>query len=285
MSELSDLTATELVAGIKAKAFSPQEVLDSVLARCEAAKSLNAFVTLTVDEARQSAKRTEEAILNGHTQAPLLGIPYSVKDVTNCHGVPTTYGSKVLKPYVPEHDHVSVARTRAAGGILIGKTTTPELAHKIHTVSPLSGLTLNPHHPDVTAGGSSGGAATAVAAGMGPIALGTDGGGSVRIPASCCGVVGLKPTIGSIPDIDAQDLFGVTAHVGPLARTVSDTRLFFDVLCGPHPLDPYGQADRPTDQSCDSLKGLRVAWMPKCGNAQVDDDVYSLTLAAVQMLE
>src|SRR5690606_3798674 len=143
---------------------------------------------------------------------------------------------------VPASDAISVARAKQAGAILIGKTTTPEFAHKIHTSTVDGGLTLNPYHPGVTCGGSSGGAAVAVAAGMGPLALGTDGGGSVRIPASCCGVVGLKPTLGRIPDTDGLDLFGATAHVGPLARSVADTRLFFKAIEGFDINDPYGQA-------------------------------------------
>src|SRR5690606_18079390 len=137
------------------------------------------------------------------------------------------------------------------------------------TYSPFSGLTLNPFNPDVTSGGSSGGAAVAVALGMGPIALGTDGGGSVRIPASCCGIVGLKASIGSIPDPHGRDLFGVTSQVGPMARSVSDVRLVNQPLEGGHRNDPYNQGERVAPPGCNSLKAVRGAWMPKCVNTQV----------------
>lgn len=285
MSEVHDLTAVELAGKIRSKEISPKEVVDAALARIEACKELNAFVTVAAEEAIRAAADAERVVMKGGALPPLAGIPYSVKDVTSCQGIETTYGSSAMPAFVPDADNLAVARARAAGAILLGKTTTPELAHKIHTYAPVSGLTLNPYSPDVTCGGSSGGAAVAVAAGMGPISLGTDGGGSVRIPASCCGVVGLKPTIGSIPDPQAQDLFGVTAHVGPLARTVADTRLFYEVVQGGHRHDPYSQGPRPAPRSCATLQGVRVAWMPRCGNMDVDTEVAALTHAAVKRME
>jgi Asp-tRNA(Asn)/Glu-tRNA(Gln) amidotransferase A subunit family amidase len=150
-------------------------------------------------------------------------VPFSVKDLTNTAGVRTTMGSAIFETNVPKEDAVAVARAKAAGAILIGKTTTPEFGHKQSTDAPIFGQTLNPIDPNVTCGASSGGAAVAVAAGMGPLALGTDGGGSIRIPAACCGVVGLKATLGADRQFAAADLFSANSYVGPMARDVADT--------------------------------------------------------------
>lgn len=281
MDELLSWSAVEMVAAIRRKTLSPVELVDAVLDRIEARNDLNAFVTVTREEARAAARQAEKAVSADQGLSPLHGIPFSVKDVTNTEGVRTSLGSAALENHVPASDAISVARAKQAGAILIGKTTTPEFAHKIHTSTVDGGLTLNPYHPGVTCGGSSGGAAVAVAAGMGPLALGTDGGGSVRIPASCCGVVGLKPTLGRIPDTDGLDLFGATAHVGPLARSVADTRLFFKAIEGFDINDPYGQAVLPAQRACHDMRGLRVGWMPRCGNSQVDHDVLRLCSEAV----
>lgn len=285
MSDLADLSARAIARGIKAKEFSPVEVLDAVLDRIEERKDLNAFVTVTADEARVAAREAEDVVARGGDLAPLHGVPFSVKDMTWTKGAPTTFGSRIFADFVPGSDAESVARARASGAILIGKTTTPEFAHKIHTSTPMGGLTLNPYSPDVTCGGSSGGAAVAVAAGMGPLALGTDGGGSVRIPASCCGIVGLKPTIGRIPDLETADPFAASAHVGPMARDVADTRMLFDAIQGFHAGDPYGQARLPAVEPRNDLKGLRVGWMRLCGNSRVESEVHRLTTLAVTRLE
>ncbi len=285
MREIHSWSAIELSRRIRQKEVSVIEVVDAMLARIADCNKANAFVCVVEDQAREAARAAQRILESGVDIPPLLGLPYSAKDVTNCKGVPTRYGSAVLPPFLPQEDNLAVARTRAAGGILLGKTATPELAHKAFTVSPVSGLTLNPFSPAVTSGGSSGGAAVSVALGMNPIALGTDGGGSIRIPAACCGVVGLKPTIGSVPDHQAQDLFGVTAHTGPLARNVADLRLFYEVLEGGHPLDPYSQAARPPSRKCQSLEGVRVAWLPKCGNKELDAEVLRLCSAAVREME
>ncbi|MGE4371246.1 MAG: amidase [Burkholderiaceae bacterium] len=281
MNQVGKLSATELGKKIRQKELSVTEVVEAAFEQIEACQDYNAFVCTVQDDAMQAAARAQDQLMRGGDLPPLFGIPYSVKDVTNCQGVPTRYGSTALPSFTPTQDNLGVARARAAGAILLGKTTTPELAHKAFTFSPLSGLTLNPYSPDVTAGGSSGGAAVAVALGMGPIALGTDGGGSVRLPASCCGVVGLKPTIGSPPDPQAQDLFGATSHVGPLGRDVADVRLFYQVLQGGHYADPYGQSTLPAVGSCKDLSGLKIAWLPKCGNQELDVDVYKATRAAI----
>ncbi|MGB6105890.1 MAG: amidase family protein [Pusillimonas sp.] len=285
MNEICCLSAVELAQKIRQKELSAVEVVEAMLSRIGDCKETNAFVCTVADQALEAAGEAQRRVMAGEDVPVLHGVPYSAKDVTNCQGVPTRYGSKALPAFVPQEDNLAVARARAAGAILLGKTATPELAHKAFTYSPLSGLTLNPFSPDVTSGGSSGGAAVAVALGMGPISLGTDGGGSVRIPAACCGVVGLKPTIGSLPDHQAQDLFAVTAHAGPLARNVADTRLFYEVLEGGHLHDPYSQGRRPAPGQCNSLEGVRVAWLPKCGNKELDPDIERLSLAALGQME
>lgn len=285
MTHLADLSAHELARGIRRRDYSPVEVTDAVLARIEERRDLNAFVTVTGDAARAAAREAEQAVMRSEALPPLHGLPFSVKDMTWTQGVRTTYGSHVFENFVPDSDAESVARARAGGAILVGKTTTPEFAHKIHTSTPMGGLTLNPFSPDVTCGGSSGGAAVAVAAGMGPLALGTDGGGSVRIPASCCGIVGLKPTLGRIPDSEAADAFAATAHVGPMARDVADTRLLFEAIEGFHRNDPYGQAALPRAEGPWDMNGLRVGWMRLCGNSRVEQEVDRLTSLAVSRME
>lgn len=273
-TDLADLTATELRAGYRAGSFSPVEVVDAALARIEARADLNAFVTVTAEEARAAAREAEAAM--GGDLPPLFGLPYSVKDLTLTKGVRTTFGSKAFADFVPDEDAVAVGRAKAAGAILIGKTTTPEFGHKIHTAAPLFGRTLNPHSPDVTPGGSSGGAAVAVAAGMGPIALGTDGGGSVRIPSACCGTVGLKSTLGSITNLQAGDLFSANVHVAPMARRVADTALLFEAVAGFDRRDPYGQAALPHPMRFEEMAGLRVAWLPTAGN-RIDSEIADIT--------
>jgi aspartyl-tRNA(Asn)/glutamyl-tRNA(Gln) amidotransferase subunit A len=197
-----------------------------------------------------------------------------VKDLTYTKGVRTTMGSAIFAENVPTEDAVPVARLKAAGAILMGKTTTPEFGHKPFTEGPLFGVTRNPWALDRTAGGSSGGAAAAVAAGLGPLALGTDGGGSIRIPAACCGIVGLKPTLGRVPHIHAPDLFGNNSYIGPMTRTVADARLMLDAIEGPHSGDPYARVlphdPRPVDGD---LRAIRAGFLLRAGNRIVDPEV------------
>jgi aspartyl-tRNA(Asn)/glutamyl-tRNA(Gln) amidotransferase subunit A len=184
---------------------------------------------------------------------------------------------------VPEQDAVAVARLKQAGAILIGKTTTPEFGHKALTEAPLFGRTLNPWNEAVTCGGSSGGAAVAALLGMGALALGTDGGGSIRIPAACCGIVGLKATLGAIPHLQVPDLFAANSFVGPMARSIADVALAFSVLRGADRRDPYGQSMLPGAEAR-PLQGLRVAWLPCPGSGPVASTVAETTLAAVRRL-
>jgi aspartyl-tRNA(Asn)/glutamyl-tRNA(Gln) amidotransferase subunit A len=209
-SDLTDFSATELAASIRRKRVSPVELVDAVLARIDSSQaSVNAFITVLYDAARAQAKAAEKAVMLGDDLGPLHGVPFSVKDLTYTAGVRTTMGSAIFENFVPTEDAVPVARLKHAGAILLGKTTTPEFGHKPLTDSPIFGVTRNPWDLSRTCGGSSGGAAAAIASGLGPLALGSDGGGSIRIPASCCGIVGLKATLGVVPH-GTRQIFSVT---------------------------------------------------------------------------
>jgi aspartyl-tRNA(Asn)/glutamyl-tRNA(Gln) amidotransferase subunit A len=280
MTQIADLSATELCAAIRAKRISPVEAVDAALARIDERRDLNAFMAVCADRARKEAKAAEQRLASGEPLPPLHGVPFSVKDLTNTEGVTTTQGSALFADHVPAADAVSVARMRAAGAILIGKTTTPEFGHKPATEGPFFGRTLNPWNKDYTCGASSGGAAVAVAARIGPIALGSDGGGSIRIPAACCGVVGLKATLGAIPNLQPPDLFGANSYVGPMARDIADTRLQFDVLVGPDRRDPYGQAVAFPTRALRAGERPRVAFLLRCGNI-LDPEVEASVVAAM----
>jgi len=284
MTEIADLSATELREAIRAKQISPVEAVDAALARIEARRDLNAFMAVCADRARKEAKAAERLVAAGEALPPLLGIPFSVKDLTNTEGVATTQGSALFANHVPAADAVAVARMRAAGAILIGKTTTPEFGHKPATDGPFFGQTLNPRNKDYTCGGSSGGAAVAVAARMGPIALGTDGGGSIRIPAACCGVIGLKATLGAIPNLQPPDLFGANSFVGPIARDIADIRLQFDVLVGPDRRDPYGQTAAFPRRVLGEGERPRIGFLLRCGNI-LDPEVETSVLSAMRKAE
>jgi len=277
MSDIAQLSAVALAEAIRAGKISAVEAVEAALARIEAESRLNAFITVSAERAHQEARDADARLARGDTLGPLHGVPFSVKDLTSTEGVRTSFGSRLNPGFVPPSDAVAVARSRQAGAILIGKTTTPEFGHKPFTEGPFFGRTLNPWREDVTCGGSSGGAAVAVAARMGPLALGTDGGGSIRIPAACCGVVGLKPTLGAVPNLQPQDLFSANSYVGPMARNVADTRLLFDAIVGPDRGDPYGQA-APRQPARRAL--TKIGWLLACGN-KVDPEVERVTTAAI----
>ncbi|WP_372624989.1 amidase [Falsiroseomonas sp.] len=275
------LSAAEAAAAIRTRRLSPITLIDAVLdAIARTQSTLNAFVTVDDETARAAAREADAAVMRGDVLGPLHGVPFSVKDLTWTKGLRTTMGSALYREFVPEEDAVPVARLREAGAILIGKTTTPEFGHKPYTDSPVSGVSRNPWDLARTPGGSSGGAAAAVAAGLGPIALGTDGGGSVRIPAACCGVLGLKPTLGRVPHVHAPDGFGNNSYIGPITRTVADMRLMVAAMEGPDPRDPYAFA-LPTPPAPGAL---RIGWAPRVGNALLDPEVEALTAAAMRQL-
>ena len=202
-------SASELAEQIRSRQVSTVEVVEAALRRIDASQPiLNAFITVARDEALDDARKAEDSIVRGGDLGPLHGVPFSVKDLVNTRGVRTTMGSLIFEHNVPDRDAISVARLRAAGAIMIGKTTTPEFGHKPFTRAPLFGDTPNAWDRDRIAGGSSGGAAVAAAVGLTPLNVGTDGGGSIRIPAAANGIVGLKATLGTIPHDAAPDSFG-----------------------------------------------------------------------------
>ena len=231
--------AGAIVDAVRDGKISAADVVGNVLKRIDQIDGdLNAFVTVCADEAMAVARAADARRPKGQVLGPLDGVPVSVKDIILTKGVRTTAGSKLQETFIPDVDAIVVERLKAAGAIIIGKTTTPEYCHKTIADSPLTGETRNPWDLTRTPGGSSGGSAVAVAAGMGPISIGTDGGGSIRLPAALCGVVGLKPTSGMIPQwpvISGWDLLGQT---GPLARSVADIARVMQVISGPDTRDP-----------------------------------------------
>ena len=283
---LVEADALTLARLIRDKQVSPVAVVEAVLARIEALQpTVNAFITVTAEEARAAARRAEAAVMGGERLGPLHGVPFSVKDLLPTRGVRTTMGSLIFADQVPAEDAVPVRRLREAGAILVGKTTTPEFGHKPLTDSPLFGATRNPWDLSRTAGGSSGGAAAAVVSGQAPLALGTDGGGSIRLPASCCGIVGLKPTLGRVPHVSQADLFSSTSYIGPMARTVAETAACFDAIAGFDAGDPYSRPEPADDPRDVTVRGLRVGWLPRVGNRLVDAEVLAATEAAVRHLD
>jgi aspartyl-tRNA(Asn)/glutamyl-tRNA(Gln) amidotransferase subunit A len=286
--ELAYLSAADLAAAIRQKQVSPVEVVESVLARIERLNPrLNAFCAVTADAARTEARSAEEAVLRGDRLGPLCGVPFSVKDLVITRGVRTAFGSRIYEHHVPEEDAPVVERLRAAGAIMVGKTTTPEFGWKGTTDSPLTGISRNPWDLTKSPGGSSGGAAAAVAAGLAPLAVGTDGGGSIRIPGSFCAVFGLKPTYGLVPVYPAPAT-GTLSHVGPMTRTVRDAALMLQVMAGPDERDPLSFPTTGIDFASGlamGIRGLRVAWSPTFGYAHVAPEVRAVTALAASRFE
>jgi aspartyl-tRNA(Asn)/glutamyl-tRNA(Gln) amidotransferase subunit A len=268
-TELTELTAVELLDGYRRREFSPVDATRATLDRAEEIQpAVNAFVRLDAEGALASAAESAERWRRGEPSGLLDGVPVTVKDILLQRGTPTLRGSKTIAEQGSwGEDAPSVARLREHGAVFIGKTTTPEFGWKGVTDSLLSGITRNPHDPSRTAGGSSGGSAAAVALGAGPLSLGTDGGGSVRIPASFCGIFGLKPTYGRVPLYPAS-AFGTLSHVGPMARDAADAALLLDVIGVPDARDWSG-LDRPPGSFSKGLahgiQGLRIAYSPSLG--------------------
>jgi Asp-tRNA(Asn)/Glu-tRNA(Gln) amidotransferase A subunit family amidase len=281
-------SAVELAALVRERQLSPVELIDALLARIDALDpALGAFGTVAYEQARSHARLAEAAVLRGDALGPLHGVPVSIKDNLETAGLRTTYGSAVFAEHVPTEDAVAVARLKVAGAIVVGKTNLPEFASKSITDSPLFGDARNPWALDRVAGGSSGGAAAAVAAGLGPLAIGTDASGSIRIPAACCGVLGLKPTAGRVPQYPNQNPWEIASQVGPLARVAADLDLALRVIGGPDPRDPISLPPIPEawDAPLDSLvRPWRFAWNTTLGFARVDADVLRITGALVERL-
>jgi aspartyl-tRNA(Asn)/glutamyl-tRNA(Gln) amidotransferase subunit A len=285
-TDLCYLPATELGEAIRSKKVSPVEVVDAILARIERYNPrLNAYCTLTAAAARAAAKEAEAAVMQGDTLGALHGIPVSIKDLVTTKGVRTTYGSKLYEQFIPDEDAPVVERLQRAGAIILGKTNTPEFGHKAITDNRVFGPSRNPWNLEYTPGGSSGGAAAAVAMDLGPLAVGTDAGGSIRMPASCCGIFGLKPSLGLVPYAPTFGGLETLSHVGPMTRTVRDAALMLNAMVGVDPRDisslPAIESDYLAGLDA-GIKGLRVAWGPDWGYAAVDPQIRRITAAAAQ---
>jgi Asp-tRNA(Asn)/Glu-tRNA(Gln) amidotransferase A subunit family amidase len=282
--EIAWMPATEMAAAIRAKKLSPVDVTQALLDRIEAVNpKINAYCLVTPEMALEQAREAEEAVTRGDELGPLHGVPVSIKDLFDVPGLPTTKGSLIYKDYIATSWEYSAKALIDAGGIHLGKTNTPEFGMIAMTQNKLFGATTNPWDPTRIAGGSSGGAAAAVAAGLGPIAHGSDGGGSIRIPASICGVFGLKPTYGRVPRKPGG--WTTMTHRGPITRTVSDAALAMDVMAYQEPGDPFsvttypgsflGEVDR-------GISGLRIAWSADLGFAPVEPEVAAICEAAAK---
>jgi aspartyl-tRNA(Asn)/glutamyl-tRNA(Gln) amidotransferase subunit A len=287
-TDLCFTPATRLATLIRTRALSPVELTHAVLDRIERLNpTLNAFCTLTAEPALAAARAAEQAVMRGAALGPLHGLPFSIKDLAFTAGIRTMAGSAIFEQRVPDTDAPYVRRLKAAGGIMVGKTTTPEFGWKGLGDSPVTGITRNPWNQAMTTGGSSAGAGAAAAAGLGPLHQGSDGAGSIRIPACFCGVFGLKPSYGRVPlwPVSNNDY---TTHVGPMTRTVADAALMLSAMAGPDvwdatslegaPADYVGQLDR-------GIRGLRVAFSGDLGGLRVDPEVATLVARAAQAFE
>ena len=282
-TDLADYTATGLLQLYRSRQASPVEATRAVLARIDKLNpKLNAFCHLAPDEALASAQLSEQRWREGRPLGPVDGVPTSIKDLILTRGWPTLRGSRTVDPKQAwDVDAPATARLREAGAVLLGKTTTPEFGCKGETNSPLTGISRNPWDPSKTPGGSSGGTAAAVAAGMGPLSVGTDGAGSVRIPAAFCGNFGLKPSFGRVPAYPLSPM-GTVAHLGPHTMSVRDAALMMNVLKQPDARDWTSLPPDDTDYLVHldrGIRGLKIAYSPALGFAK---DIHSEVAAAVQ---
>jgi amidase len=275
--ELPLLTATELARRIRAREVSAEEVMTAHLAQIARVNPrVNAIVTLTADAALEQSRAADAALARGDAVGPLHGLPVAHKDMFATQDVRTTLGSPIFADNVPDYSALIVERLRQAGAISVGKTNTPELAAGSQTFNPVFGATRNPYDLSKTCGGSSGGAAVALACGMVPIADGADTGGSLRNPASFCGVVGLRPSPGRVPSWPSQTAWFTLNVDGPMARTVADLALMLSAIAGPDPRSPIALPEPgssfalPLDRD---LRGVRVAWSRTAGGLPVDPRV------------
>jgi aspartyl-tRNA(Asn)/glutamyl-tRNA(Gln) amidotransferase subunit A len=276
--------ATALATLMRNRELSPVELIEALLVRISALNpALNAYVTVDTEQVLADARRSEQALLDGDTMGRLHGVPFAVKDLLYTKDLRCTGGCRAFAEFVPEHDALAVARLRAAGGILLGKTNTPEFGFKSTTENDLFGTTNNPWNVNLTAGGSSGGAGAATAAGIAPLSLGTDAGGSIRTPASFCGIVGFKPTFGRVPNGPGFGGGASIVHSGPMTRTVADSALMFDVMAG------VAESDRRSvpagESNAAASDGLRVAYSADLGYAAVDAQVSRCVESALQQTQ
>ena len=276
-TDLCFTSAVELAELIRGKALSPVEITRAVLERLERMNTrLGAYVMVHAERALGEAGAAERAVMAGEPLGPLHGVPVSIKDNLWTAGDRTTFGSRLFAEFVAPEDAPSVASLRAAGAIFVGRTNLPEFAWRGSTDNRLFGESRNPWDLTRTPGGSTGGGAAAVAAGLGPLALGSDGAGSIRIPASFCGLVGLKPTFGRVPMYPAAGGNELVAHVCPLARTVRDVALMMSAIARHDPRDPFALPDDDVGYlaACDESLGapVRIAWSADLGFASVEQE-------------
>ncbi|MCG8695148.1 MAG: hypothetical protein MI806_28400, partial [Minwuiales bacterium] len=282
--EIAYMTATDLIACYRKGALSPSEVIEVVLARLEKLEpGLNAFQLVDADAARAEAARSTDRWAKGEPCGALDGVPISIKDIVATAGWPTRSGSLATPEAPGTFDAPCVARLREAGAVLFGKTTTPEFGWKGMTDSPLKGVTRNPWNLAHTPGGSSGGAGAAMAAGIGALAHGNDGGGSVRIPSSYCGLYGLKPTFGRVPHHPQDSPFSTLSASGPLARSVADAALMLNEMARPDARDwyalPYDGRDYLADLDA-GVAGLKIGLSTDLGGAEVVPEVLAIVTRA-----
>jgi amidase len=289
MSDICHLSAVEMARLVRARELSAREVLAAHLAQIERVNpTVNAIVTLVADQATEQARLADEAMARGREVGPLHGLPIAHKDLQPTKGIRTTFGSPIFKDFIPAEDSLLVERLRQAGAILVGKTNTPEFGAGSQTFNPVFGSTLNPYDRTKTCGGSSGGAAVALACGMVPIADGSDMGGSLRNPASFCHVVGMRPSPGRVPTWPAATGWSTLSVDGPMARSVADAALILSALAGPDPRSPIALADAggsfaaPLDRD---FKGVRIAWWHDLGGVPVDRRVKQVVNAQRRTFE
>jgi Asp-tRNA(Asn)/Glu-tRNA(Gln) amidotransferase A subunit family amidase len=292
-ADLCYTSALDLGRMIRAGEISPVEIVTAVLERLDRLNpTLSAFLTPTPELALEGARASEARARRGALLGPLDGIPISIKDLEPLAGVRCTYGSKWTENNIATEDGAATSRIRAAGGVILGKTNTPHFGYKDMCDNFLAEPCKNPWKLDRTSGASSGGAGAAVAAGLGPVAHGSVGAGSIRIPSALCGIFGLKPSLGRVPNVTV-DLWGGRSHVGPMTRTVRDAAMLLDVMSGPTDRDPLSidgpvpdfsslvDGD-PSTGSGQALKGLRVVWSADLGYAPVDPEVRQLAEAGAK---
>ncbi len=290
--DIAFMSTLELRTLIKDKQISPVEATKLYLNRIEKLDSeLNSYITVTADEAIRSAKLAEDAVVRGENLGPLHGIPISIKDLESTKGILSTSGSIIFKDRVPDADSIVVERVRQAGAVILGKTNTPEFGVLAHTENRLGDHCRNPWDTALTTGGSSGGAAAAVSSGLCSIATGSDGGGSIRIPASFCGVYGIKPTQGRVPRSYGSQRVVVAnqfSQSGPISRTVRDSAILLQIIAGHDSRDPISLKDSPDNylESADkTVDGLKIGWSPDFGFANVDAEVLDITEKSSQVFE
>lgn len=286
-----------IAAAVKNGEVSAMSLVDESFRRIAALDpSLHAFCTLDEAGARAAARQVDERIGRGQPVGPLAGVPVAVKDLICTRGLRTTFGSRLYADHVPEEDDVVVERLRAAGAVIVGKTNTSEFGYGAFGHNALFPTTRNPWNTELTPGGSSAGSAAAVAANLVPLAIGSDGGGSVRAPAALCGIFGIKPSMGRVPAYPGcrdERYPGISSwesleHIGPMTRTVADAALAMSVLAGPTPKDRFSVPNEIRDWSVrpvETLRGVRIAFSADLGFATVDPEVRALTEAAVRRME